>query len=127
MPGWAQTPPVHGSVGWECGGPSAEPIWADRRAADCTGARVKGKIFQVEIVWWITQGLDRTIKHSVLGGDLIRQEAEESWSVAGRGGGWGRGGVYHAPHRTFGKDKPPEVCTHFLVMDISKHAQCVMF
>lgn len=93
MPGWAQTPPVHGSVGWECGGPSAEPIWADRRAADCTGARVKGKIFQVEIVWWITQGLDRTIKHSVLGGDLIRQEAEESWSVAGRGGGWDGGSV----------------------------------
>lgn len=91
MLGWAQTPPVHGSVGWECGGPSAEMIWADSRAADCSGARVKGKIFQVEIVWWITQGLDWTIKHSALGGDLIRQEAEESWSVAGRSGGWGGG------------------------------------
>lgn len=122
MPGWAQTPPVHGSVGWECGGPSAETIWADSRAADCSGARVKGKIFQVEIVWWITQGLERTIKHLALGGDLIRQEAEESWSVAGRGGGWdGVGGSISCSTQDLREGQA------FLVMDISRHAQCVMF
>lgn len=36
--------------------PSAEMIWTDSRAAGCLKARVKGKIFQIEIVCWITWG-----------------------------------------------------------------------
>lgn len=51
-------------------GPSTEMIWTDRRAADCTKARVQGKTFQAEISVVDNTGLDRTIKHSVLGGDL---------------------------------------------------------
>lgn len=39
-------------------GPNAEMIWIDNRAAGCVKARVKGKIFQIEIAWWITLGLD---------------------------------------------------------------------
>lgn len=71
-------------------GPNTEMIWTDRRAVDCTKARVKGKIFQAEIVRWITRGLDRTIKHSVLGGDLIRQEerGETLWGYVVVGCVW---------------------------------------
>lgn len=41
-------------VGVRC--PSAEMIWTDSRAAGCMKARAKGKIFQIEIVCWITWG-----------------------------------------------------------------------
>lgn len=72
-------------------GPNTEMIWTDRRAADCSKARIKGKIFQAEIVQWITKGLDRTIKHSVLGGDLIRQEGrgETVWGCVAVEVWWG--------------------------------------
>lgn len=72
-------------------GPNTEMIWTDRRAAHCSKARIKGKIFQAEIVWWITKGLDRTIKHSVSGGDLIRQEehGETAWGCVAVEVWWG--------------------------------------
>lgn len=68
-------------------GPNTGVIWTDRAAAG-TKARVKGEIFQVEIAWWITQGLDRTIKHSALGrrpdktGGMWRDGVQQGW---GRG------------------------------------------
>lgn len=56
--------PVQGRV---VGGSSVsklQMIWTDSRAAGCMKARAKGKIFQIEIVCWITWGQDEHKVHA---------------------------------------------------------------